>query len=115
MSKYNIKCFAIPEGTKHRDWQISPEGRIWACCNFANAYDKRHDLNGNLDSATLFDDPIMAKLLKDDPDFNSLEKHTLEEIIEHDVFQNYIHHKGWKSDNPPLCCVTNCNYKQIDK
>ena len=81
-----------------------------------NAYDKRHNkgLNGNVndESATLFNDPIMGKLMKDDPDFNSSEKHSLEEIIKHDAFEKYIHHEGWESDNPPLCCVANC---RVDK
>ena len=105
-------------------WEVTPEGRVWPCCNFSNAYDKRHMTHANDtgnqadgdcindESATLFDDPIMGKLMKDDPGFNSLEKHTLEKIIKHDAFEKYIHHEGWESDNPPLCCVANC---RVDK
>lgn len=111
MSKYKIDCFAI-EGNQ-RMWEVTPEGRVWPCCNFSNAYDKRHnkELNGDVndESATLFNDPIMGKLMKDDPDFNSLEKHSFEEIIKHDAFEKYIHHEGWESDSPPITCVANCN------
>jgi hypothetical protein len=122
MSKHNIKCQVLYD--TRREWEVTPEGRLWPCCYFANAYDKKtmthadETLNQedadrvNDESATLFDDPVMSKLLKDDPDFNNLEKHTLDEIIKHDVHQKYIHHEGWKSDNPPLCCIANCTVGQ---
>tara|TARA_B110001454_G_scaffold199420_1_gene204197 strand:+ start:2487 stop:2927 length:441 start_codon:yes stop_codon:yes gene_type:complete len=130
----NIRCDVInynPELKETvRDWEVTPEGRVWPCCFFGNAYDKRHSTHQdetqnpndssslNTESATLFDDPIMAQLLKDDPDWNNLEHHTLEEIINHNIYQSYIYYKGWESDNPPHVCARNCstkiNSKQYD-
>ncbi len=124
MSKCNISCDVIDSNNKTRGWEVTPEGRVWPCCFFANAYDKRlltheYDTKNTADSnrlndesATLFDDPTMVKLLKDDPTWNHLEHHSLEEIISHEVFQTHIYYEGWESDNPPLCCVANC---RIDK
>jgi len=47
-------------------------------------------------------------LLKDNPDFNDLNKYTWEEITENPIYKSYINFEGWESDNPPLICVKNC-------
>jgi hypothetical protein len=123
MSKYNISCFAI-EGTR-RMWEVGPDGFVWPCCYFGNAWDKRLMMHAdelddpiakqlasnklNDESALLFDDPVMLQLMKEDPNWNNLEYHSLEEIINHKIYQTYIHPTGWESDNPPLVCVDNCN------
>lgn len=110
MSKYNIKCFAFENN--QRMWEVTSEGRVWPCCNFSNAWDKRHnkDSNGNVndESARLFNDKKIEKLLKDNPNWNHLEHNTLKEIINHDIYKTYIFKEGWESDNPPLLCKFNC-------
>jgi len=110
MSKYNIDSSnCICPDTGDRMWEVASDGRVWPCCFFSNAYDKRHmkewhefeepseeeiknDLL-NTESRALFDDPVMSKLLKEDPEFNNL----------------YTSVEGWESDNPPLVCIENCN------
>ena len=88
MSKYNIKCFAFENS--QRMWEVTSEGRVWPCCNFSNAWDKRHnkDSDGNVndESARLFNDEKIEKLLKDNPNWNHLEHNTLKEIINHNIF-----------------------------
>ena len=126
MSKYNIDSSnCICPDTGDRMWEVASDGRVWPCCFFSNAYDKRHmkewhefeepseeeiknDLL-NTESRALFDDPVMSKLLKEDPEFNNLEHHTLEDIINLEIYNKYTSVEGWESDNPPLVCIKNCN------
>ena len=46
--------------------------------------------------------------MNNDPDWNNLEHHSLDEIIEHEIFQTYIYNEGWNSNSPPKVCVNNC-------
>ena len=129
--KYNIECQsfeALNEFTNLpvRKWEVTPEGRVWPCCFFANAWDRRHMMrvdelgpdedsieedfhNVNSESAELLNDARMMTIINEDPDWNSLEHHSIEEIIAHEVFHSYIWTEGWNSDNPAILCVNNCN------
>jgi len=128
--KYNIDCDAFEalnedSGKPVRKWEVTPEGRVWPCCFFSNAWDRRsmmqshgmqdpsendlHTLNN--ESAELFNDDRMMTIINEDPDWNNLEHHSIEEIIAHEVFHSYIWTDGWNSDNPPILCVSNCNNK----
>lgn len=119
MRKYNINGPCVDNN--RRMWEVAPDGRVWPCCYFGNAWDKRSmthaDDTGdqadsyrlNDESILLFDDPVMSELMKEDPNWNNLEYHTLEEIIKHKIYKTYIHPIGWESDNPPLVCIDNCN------
>ena len=108
MSKYNISCFSMDLINKCREWEITPEGRVWPCCNFSNAWDKRH-MEDKEEFLALSEDPIMKKLINEDPNWNHLEHYTLEEIVNHKIYQTYIFKEGWESDNPPLLCKNNCS------
>lgn len=101
----NIHCHA--HNTKRRNWEVTPEGRVWPCCYFSNAWDTRTDANTG--TTDFFNDQRMQKLMKDDFHWNSLEHHALDDIIAHEVFQTHIFYEGWSSDNPPPICVTNCS------
>ena len=63
MSKCNINCHAVDLEDKIRLWTITPEGRVWPCCFFANAWDKRNNINDigpNSESGYLLKDTICA-------------------------------------------------------
>jgi len=114
MSKCNINCHAVDLEDKIRLWTITPEGRVWPCCFFANAWDKRNNINDigpNSESGYLLKDTKMMNLMNNMPNWNSLEHHSLEDIIAHEVFQGYIYYPGWASDNPPPVCSINCSDK----
>ena len=125
MSKCNIRCDALAvENT--RAWTVTPEGRVWPCCHFSNAWDKRHmmrsdevgehpteeDFNHvNDESATLLNDERMTTIMNANPNWNMLSHHAFEEIIAHEVCQSYIFYPGWQSDSPPPLCSKNCTIK----
>ena len=127
MGKCNIHCHVITEenNIKSRGWEVTPEGRVWPCCFFSNAWDKRYkmysdekehpteeDFNHvNDESATLLNDERMTTIMDNDSNWNMLSHHTLEEIIAHEVFQSYIFYPGWQSDSPPPVCSKNCTIK----
>ena len=130
MNKCTFKCevmWPIPDapGRVTRGWEVTPEGRVWPCCFFANAWDKRHMLHSdetehpteedfnrvNDESATLLDDKRMMAIMEADPNWNMLSHHTLKEITEYEIFQSYIFTPGWNSDNPPTVCSKNCTIK----
>jgi hypothetical protein len=61
------------------------------------------------DTKDLKEDPRIMTLIENNPNWNNLEHHSLEEIIAHDIFQTHIYHKGWESNTPPQVCVNNCS------
>lgn len=101
-----IKCMVVRNGV--RDWEITSEGRVWPCCYFANAWDKRKETNSE-EHARLRQDKPMWKLMQEDSEWNSLNTYGLEDIIKHEVFWNHIWHTGWDSDNPSPICLKECN------
>lgn len=90
-----------------REWEITPDGKVWPCCYFANGWDSRHDPD-SLDNKLLMSDKKVKQLIENEPDWNNLEKHTLSEIIQHDIFQQHIYFPGWESDEPSPVCVQEC-------
>lgn len=91
-----------------REWEITSEGRVWPCCYFANAWDKRHDPRSK-EHARLKEDLPIWRLMQEDSEWNSLNTYGLEDIIKHEVFWNHIWHTGWDSDNPSPICLKECN------
>ena len=108
MSKCNIYC--SQHSKTERDWEITPDGRVWPCCYYDNAWDKRLATEFGQFGETLFviNDDIFWGLLQQEPDFNNLEIHSFDEIINHPIFQKHIYFEGWQSDNPPAMCVEEC-------
>ena len=101
-----IKCNVHTEYS--REWEITPEGRVWACCVFSNAWDKRHD-SLNTETPVLKTDAVVWAKMQLDPNWNSLEFHTLDEIVNHPIYQEYISPDGFKSTNPSPVCKKNCS------
>jgi len=110
--KCNIKCHALCLNDNKeliRMWEITPEGRVWPCCNYANEWDMRlHHIDDHHGDKLLLDDKKIMDVMNNTSTWNDLEHHTLEEIISHELYQEYIFTSGWNSDNPPPVCVANC-------
>lgn len=103
-----ISCPVHSENS--REWEVTPEGRVWACCNFSNAWDKRAR-PGDSEHQLLKQDPVLWPLMQSDNTWNSLEHHTLDEIVNHPIHQQYISPEGFKT-NPSPVCVKNCSIIQ---
>lgn len=94
-----IKCaYHSPD---YRQWYVSEEMKVYPCCFYVEQ---------TLLNKIHISDPKFAKLCKDDPDWNSLEKHSMEEIINHPMYQHDIWYPGWESD-PSSICVKHCGPK----
>jgi hypothetical protein len=106
MACHNIDCFAINASLKFRWYDIDIGGRVWPCCNYANVWG---DPRGDYDYNMMQNDTHLYELFQKDPDWNSLHHHTMEEIISHPVFTEYVWHSGWSSDSPPPLCVESCS------
>lgn len=103
---------------KERSWEITPEGRVWPCCYFGNAWDGRKEVNEHgwmrsWASRTLLEDPEFSDIMKNDPDWNNLEKHTLDEITSHTYYWSTIWLDGFKN-NPHPICQKEC-YVEVDE
>lgn len=115
LSKCKVDCpIHHREGDKRgREFEITPEGRVWPCCYYANAWEKRGALTdpsqeGYNEASTLLKDPIY-EVLKTDPNFNHLDHNDLNSIIQHQIFWETIYYPGWESDNVPFICKENCS------
>ena len=102
----SIICPVHHEPDEGREFEITPEGRVWSCCYFANGWDKRH--MPNLETKLLLNDPEIKRAFEEDPNWNNLDHYTLAEILEHPVLKDYIYKTGWLSDNPPAICIKEC-------
>ena len=92
-----------------REFEITPEGRVWPCCYYANAWEKKTDPNSD-EAKTMLKDGIW-EVLKKDPNFNHLDHYSLKEIINNPYYQERTFYPGWESDNPPYICELNCGEK----
>lgn len=86
------------DGVWQRDWEVTVDGRLHPCCYYANNWSERN-----------FKDEKIAQEYADNPDWNNLLIHTMEEIVSHPLYDEYIHFPGWESDNPPPVCVSECS------
>lgn len=109
MAKCNIICMAMRKdalgpGKDIREWEVDNQGRVWPCCYYANSVlGSEEELRNNRSKDLRF-----TKMLEEEPDFNDLKKYTLEEIIEHPIYDEFIAPRGWNSDDPPGLCVIEC-------
>lgn len=107
--KCKINCLAMTKNYKGedvREWEITPEGRVWPCCYFANAWDKRSIPNE--ETKLLQEDKVIMDTFKEDYDWNNLNTYSLEKIINHTLYWTHIFNEGWNSDQPPSICEKEC-------
>lgn len=106
MKKCKIDCSLHTQ--KNREFEITSDGRVWPCCYYANAWDAKSDPDSR--STQLYmSDTALSKLYKDDPDWNNLEKHSLDEIIDHEIYWTHLWLDGWESDYQAPLCVEECS------
>ena len=86
-----------------REMEVDHDGKLWPCCVWIQGWKTK--------SAGTNPDEKLAKLLKDDPNFNDLTKNTWDEILEHPIYKSYINYEGWESDNPSPICIKECGVK----
>lgn len=109
--KCKIDCMAVNGST--RDWEVTSDGRLWPCCYFANAWDKRF-ANEATEPPRLLNDEKYIAAHDQDPNWNNLDNYTLDEIVNHEFYNDYIWYPGWESDNPSAICVKECSV-EIDQ
>jgi len=102
MKYKRIECMQHTD--EERSWEITPEGRVWPCCYFGNTWDiKFIDEPRPMGIPELFDDPELEKIMTEDPDWNSLEKHSLDEIVAHEYYWTKIWKPGFENNPHPIC------------
>lgn len=102
-----INCMS--HSRDRRMWQVTPEGRVWPCCFWSNAWDKREDPESQFDYELLISDKKLRDIIESDPDWNSLEKHSFDDIISLEYYNKDIYYPGWESDSPHKLCVEECS------
>lgn len=107
------KIYCEFHNNEKRQWEVTVEGRVWPCYNFANAWDVSSDDNP-IDNKLLFQDDNLREIYENDSEWNSLHKHTLSEIESHTYYWTKIWYPGWESDNPHPLCKTYCTIKGED-
>lgn len=105
--KCRIHCDVHIPG-KRREYEISSDMKVWPCCYFANGHQLKEDPDFQT-ARLLEEDQVYAAKVKEDPDWNDLTKHDLDDIVTDKFFTEYIFTKGWESDNPPPICVEECS------
>jgi hypothetical protein len=105
MRKCKIHCYSHMD--EHREFDITSDGRVWPCCYYANLWDLRDDPETDL-PLKITDDSELMELVEEDPDWNNLKKHSLEDIINHDIYWSHLYIEGWESDNPSPICAHEC-------
>lgn len=103
-SKYNIKCETWSD--ERKEIFVTSDSKVWPCCNYTSA-----ELNPD-NKDKLDDDEYVAKICKEDPDWNNCDVNPISKILEHDFFTKHISKENWASDNPPTMCVACCHYKE---
>ena len=106
MQSKRVHC--IQHSEERRSWEITPEGRVWPCCYFGNAWDRKGEVNEHgwcqsASSRMLLEDDRFKEIMAEDPDWNNLEKHSLDDITSHKYYWNEIWLDGFKNNPHPIC------------
>ncbi len=102
-----VLCMSWDSEHNMRQWEINIDSKVWPCCIFVTqVYPYMQP--------ELMNTPEFMELYAKDPDWNNLQKHTLEEIQSHTFYTEIVHPKGWNSNNPPNICKMLCNKNKVD-
>lgn len=85
-----------------REWEINTDGKLWPCCKFIIMLESQNGLEK-------LNDPLLKDLIVNDPNWNSLLHNDIHDIVNHWAYSEYIHPKGWNSENPPAPCIRFCS------
>ena len=100
---------------QHQELQVDQLGRVWPCCLIMNVWRYRDGALGG-DNQPLyikhaFENTVeWQSALKEDYYWNSLEHHTMEEIMSHSMYTDVWHHTRFNKPGVSACsiCVANC-------
>lgn len=106
---------SLHEGNEQlRRFEVTEAGRVWPCCLVATGWDMHLIENdGYLEETTelLFEHQAFVDRMKEDPDWNNLDKHSIDEILADPIFSYHYYKTGWdKGDIPPLCAAKCSTY-----
>ena len=98
----------------HRELQVDQSGKVWPCCLIMNVWRYRDGALGGdqpLYIRHAFENtPEWQAAVAEDPEWNSLEHHTWEEIMNHPMYTDVWHHSRVNKPDVSACaiCVANC-------
>jgi hypothetical protein len=96
-----VDCFCHSETL--RGFYLDSSMQVFPCCHYASIYGER-----NIADEVPVRDKNYEQSLVDNPNWNSLNHHTLEDIAKHKQYQENIYYPGWIS-NPSDVCLHFCN------
>lgn len=102
------KVHCIQHSEEKRAWEITPEGRVWPCCYFGNAWDQRGEQTQygwmrNWSSRALIEDEEFQQMMEEDPHWNDINVHSLDEVTSHKYYWSKIWLDGFKNNPHPIC------------
>lgn len=100
------KIYCDQHSKERRQYNVTASGRVWPCCFYSNAWDKK--IENTEDKQAIFNDDVMIKILEEDPDFNNLSVYDFKTIIKHPFFTEYTYYPGWESNKQPVMCQLEC-------
>jgi hypothetical protein len=102
----NEKIICMFHDGNRSEYDITVDGRVWPCCKFVNVITKIEA--GMQKKGALDGDDYFFDLKENNPNWNSLEHYTLDDILNHDYFTNYVNTPGWNSGNTSVLCKKRC-------
>lgn len=104
MDKINCMSWVNDPGdTPERYWEINIDGKVWPCCHYVVESYQTSEKN------TLLKDKDYLEAIERDPNWNDLNFHSLQDIINHDYYTKSCSPCSWKSGNAPPLCIKLCS------
>jgi hypothetical protein len=111
MSKCKINCVALRDNNpKYRSFEVTESGRVWPCCFISTGWDFV-DINktDNRSAELLLEHPVLVEKMKTDPNWNNLDYHSIDEILEDPIFSYHYFTPGWNNNDVPPICKEYCS------
>lgn len=109
-NKNGIVC--IFHSKERRSFYIDNNLNVLPCCFYASGMLEPH-------IAPSSHDEVFLKECKENPGWNDLAKHKLDDIVKNKIYSHHVFEQGWNSDNPSTVCMANCGntseYKKLTK
>ena len=80
--------------SERRDFYVDEDMKVLPCCFYVGGMKRTPD-------------PVFEKFTENNPDWNDLSKHTMEEIANTEMYQKHF----WLFENPSEICIRNCGWK----
>ena len=89
-----------------RSFYVDEHLTVHPCCFYASAY-----INAKKDEVGTFDTKYEKECVEN-PGWNNLALHTIEEMLENKIYKHHIFYDGWDDDNPSELCLYQCGNKR---